>query len=154
MTARALHQPHIPIEVSAMTSPSMVRSKETCSTCATIKKSGVLSCCARGGTWFKNCGDESNTQFAHTWSEGIQACKAFAISFALNVPLEDMIRHVEVYSRPIDSNKPRNNTQQQTDNYRSIGISNAENSKLEGRVGLSQVFVCISILLNCLRSVP
>ena len=118
-----------------------------CPKCA-INKAGKRSCCARGGTWFKNCGDTGDTTVDHTWAEGIQACGSAlqAVASSLKAPLEEV--------HPLDNNKPRNNTQQQTDNYRSIGISNAENSNLEGRVGLSQVFVCISILLNCLRSVP
>ena len=46
-----------------------------CPKCVTSIKSGKLSCCARGGAWFKNCGDVGDTKFDHTWSEGIQACK-------------------------------------------------------------------------------
>ena len=48
----------------------------TCPKCGTIKKSGKRSCCARGGTWFKKCGDEGDTTFDHTWTEGIEACKS------------------------------------------------------------------------------
>ena len=46
-----------------------------CVECGTTKKSGKLSCCARGGSWFKNCGDGGDSKFDHTWAEGIQACK-------------------------------------------------------------------------------
>ena len=46
-----------------------------CPKCATNKAS-KRSCCARGGAWFKNCGDSGNTKFDHTWAEGIQACKS------------------------------------------------------------------------------
>ena len=35
-----------------------------------------MSCCGRGGSWFKNCGGGGNTKLRHTWYEGIQACKA------------------------------------------------------------------------------
>ena len=45
-----------------------------CPKCGDIKKSGKQSCCARGGAWFKNCGDVGDTKFDHTWAEGIQAC--------------------------------------------------------------------------------
>ena len=48
----------------------------SCLTCGTINKSGKLSCCARGGSWFGNCGATGNTNHQHTWYEGIQACKA------------------------------------------------------------------------------
>ena len=47
-----------------------------CLECGTIKKSGKRSCCARGGAWFKNCGDVGDTKSDHTWAEGIQACKS------------------------------------------------------------------------------
>ena len=51
----------------------------TCTKCGTIKKSGKQSgkrtCCARDGAWFKNCGDKGDLSFAHTWVEGVQACK-------------------------------------------------------------------------------
>ena len=39
-------------------------------------KFGKGSCCGRGGSWFKNCGSHGNAKLAHTWFEGIQACKA------------------------------------------------------------------------------
>ena len=46
-----------------------------CSKCGTIKKSGKLSCCGRGGSWLGNCGSAGNANLGHTWYEGIQACK-------------------------------------------------------------------------------
>ena len=50
-------------------------SSSLCLACGTIKKSGTLSCCARGGSWFGNCGATGNAKLQHTWYEGIQACK-------------------------------------------------------------------------------
>ena len=47
-----------------------------CHRCGIITKSGEMSCCGRGGSWFKNCGGAGNTKLHHTWYEGIQACKA------------------------------------------------------------------------------
>ena len=46
-----------------------------CSRCGTTVKSGKMSCCGRGGSWFKNCGGVGNMKYHHTWYEGIQACK-------------------------------------------------------------------------------
>ena len=57
-------------------SVSSMRSSNGCPKCATIKKSGKLSCCARGGAWFQKCGDAGDSNFDHTWVEGIQACKS------------------------------------------------------------------------------
>ena len=54
-----------------------------CPKCGTIKNSAKLSCCARGGAWFKKCGDAGDTNFDHTWVEGIHACKGFVSSFSL-----------------------------------------------------------------------
>jgi len=47
-----------------------------CLACGTIQKSGKLSCCARGGSWFGDCGATANAKVKHTWYEGIQVCKA------------------------------------------------------------------------------
>ena len=46
-----------------------------CQKCGTNKKSGKRSCCVRGGAWFGNCGNEGDSQFDHTWQEGIKACE-------------------------------------------------------------------------------
>ena len=46
-----------------------------CPRCGTIAKSGKMSCCGRGGSWFKNCGGTGKMKLHHTWYEGIQACK-------------------------------------------------------------------------------
>ena len=54
-----------------------------CPKCGTIEKSGQVSCCGRGGSWFKNCGGSGNTQLDYTWSEGIQACNAWLHSKAI-----------------------------------------------------------------------
>ena len=45
-----------------------------CSKCGTVKKTGKLSCCARHGAWYENCGEPGDTDFDHTWFEGIAAC--------------------------------------------------------------------------------
>merc|ERR1712037_324506 len=36
-----------------------------CPKCATIKKSGKMSCCGRGGSWYKNCGAAGNIKLDH-----------------------------------------------------------------------------------------
>ena len=46
-----------------------------CSQCGLLKKTGKLSCCVKGGSWHKKCGDEGDLKFHHTWTEGIEACK-------------------------------------------------------------------------------
>ena len=41
-----------------------------------VHKSGKLSCCARGGSWFGSCGSGGSAQVRHTWSEGFRVCEA------------------------------------------------------------------------------
>ena len=63
-----LKSPPIAVLIAKTISPA-------CTQCGILKKSGKHSCCARGGAWFKNCGDAGDSNFDHTWVEGIQACK-------------------------------------------------------------------------------
>ena len=67
--------PHSLPDPPAKTSPSMGSRVNGCPKCGSTRKYGTSSCCARGGAWFKNCGDTDNTNFDHTWAEGIEACK-------------------------------------------------------------------------------
>ena len=51
-----------------------------CPKCGTIYtwypiRSGTPSCCARDGSWFKNCGTDNDDDFDYTWFEGILACQ-------------------------------------------------------------------------------
>ena len=61
---------------SPLVTPAPTEHGFACPKCGVIKRSrsGSLSCCTRGGAWFKNCGDEGDNKFDHTWSEGIRAC--------------------------------------------------------------------------------
>ena len=45
-----------------------------CPACGRIKNSGKASCCARGGSWFGNCGSVGNANVGHTWYEGVRVC--------------------------------------------------------------------------------
>ena len=59
------------VHTPATTPPSIVAA---CLKCGAIEKTGKLSCCARGGSWFGNCGGADNAKREHTWHEGLQAC--------------------------------------------------------------------------------
>ena len=48
--------------------------RKRCVKCV-ANQSGKANCCDRGGAWFEKCGDVGDTNFEHTWAEGIQACK-------------------------------------------------------------------------------
>ena len=54
--------------------PTTSSSSITCPKCGVAKRTGKSSCCARGGAWFKNCGDRGDPNFDYTWYEGIQSC--------------------------------------------------------------------------------
>ena len=47
-----------------------------CPKCGLRARTGVVSCCFSGGSWFKKCGEPGNPKFDHTWFDGIQACKS------------------------------------------------------------------------------
>jgi len=57
------------------TTPKVIVSS-TCAKCGTVGKSRRLSCCGRGGSWFRDCGSAGNKKVSHTWFQGIKACKA------------------------------------------------------------------------------
>lgn len=46
--------------------------KSVCPKCGLNKKTGKLSCCTKGGAWYKNCGNGPDAE--HSWEEGIMAC--------------------------------------------------------------------------------
>ena len=46
-----------------------------CRKCGTVAKSGKISCCGRGGSWFRNCGSTGNSKLSHRWSDGVASCK-------------------------------------------------------------------------------
>ena len=58
----------------------MMTSSSVCDKCGITKKSGKITCCGRGGSWFDKCGGAGDTKVDHTWHEGLQACKARAQS--------------------------------------------------------------------------
>ena len=60
-----------------------------CPTCGTITKSGRMSCCGRGGSWFGDCGSAGNANVGHTWSEGIRACKVRQFQTVVRQQLRD-----------------------------------------------------------------
>ena len=59
---------------------AMTTIRSVCPKCGATKKSGKLSCCGRGGSWFGKCGNTVNLDLDHTWHEGLQVCKALSQS--------------------------------------------------------------------------
>ena len=110
---------------------SVLHSGGGCDECGTIKKSGKRSCCARGGAWFKNCGDVGGTKFDHTWVEGIQACQGFMNPIWAKSPERLMRLHMSVIDFQLNITQLRNVTQQRNldaaDNVSNDGEASYEN---------------------------
>ena len=131
-------------EISAVMSPSLTTSGDACVKCGTTKKQGRHSCCARGGTWFKNCGGAGDSQFGHTWSEGVQACKDFPT--LVNKSLKVVHGHVGFFSNSQNVSRSNRFTDQDKNMRRApnVGIIGFKDS-----VGLANalVWICTFFLL-------
>ena len=110
-----------------------------------MSQAGKHSCCARGGAWFKNCGDVGDTKFDHTWTEGIQACKSFASSISFNTPLQTKLDGEEAIAIPRNIVQSRD-AAQQTSLARADTMCNNGTTFAKDRDGLARVAVCIYVL--------
>ena len=98
---RCLNACRLFADAPSITNSSTSGNADNCTNCGVVKKSGKRSCCARGGAWFQNCGDNGNTNFDHTWSEGIQACKGWTSSISFESTLRAMSAQVGAYSQNV-----------------------------------------------------
>ena len=121
-------------------------SNNMCLKCGITKKSGKLSCCARGGAWFKKCGDVGDTKFEHTWTEGVDACIDFSNPISA-VPLQE---HVV---RPLGTAHSQNATRHQRSTYDREGMSVIGTTDSKGRVKTSNIVVstCALLIVSHLR---
>merc|ERR1712046_387519 len=69
-----------------------------CPTCGTIKKPGKSTCCAPGGSWFRDCGSAGNVKRRHTWYDGMQACKTRARSEIAVEQQRGVVQHTDTSS--------------------------------------------------------
>ena len=125
-------------------SSSVESSRYWCSKCGAVKKSGKFSCCARGGTWFKKCGDADDKKFDHTWSEGIKVCKGFASSMSVKSPLQLTPRPLEVIVYRPSTSKRRNTTQKHTHTDRSDNMSSVGTTTSEDCIELTKIVICVA----------
>ena len=88
-----------------------------------MKNSKKTSCCVRGGDWFKQCGDVGDSNFDHTWTEGVQACKLLTRLF-LDRAQKQVMRHHETTQAQLNTTRDRNGLQEQVivDSF-SVGVS-------------------------------
>ena len=114
-----------------------VKPSTTCPMCGTIKKSKKLSCCARGGSWFKNCGDDGDLKFDHTWLEGLRACKDFVSLLSDEAQRQAMQRH-ETTKTQLKTTRDPNGPQQ-------YSVSDA------GDIGFSKITIFIGLFLITLK---
>ena len=141
---RRLYHMNLPISVAEAPmrkSLSLVSSNSECVKCV-INKDGKQSCCSRGGTWFKNCGDPGDTKFDHTWVEGIQACKGDENSVLVESSLE-------IIAGALDTTQIQNATQQQTSILRTSSVFNA-GSNSSVYIGIKKViiYVCVMFVIQ------
>ena len=130
------------VETPATTGLSAIISA-TCPKCGIIKKSGKHSCCARGGAWFKNCGEVGDTKFDHTWTEGIQACKGFGNSIVLTPPPHFIVRHGRGLIYPLNTTPIRNITKQHTAVDRVGAVSDEVNAGCEQSFEITKFAICL-----------
>ena len=106
------------------TKPNKFNSNDShgCPACGIIKKSGKHSCCARGGAWFKNCGDTDDSKFDYTWAQGIKACQGFTASVTAKAHLQGVLYKPRVITYPLQTTRAGNGNQQQTINAACICV--------------------------------
>ena len=76
MYFRALTRGNVSADPGHVTAPPATpKIPSTCPKCG-VAKNGKLSCCFRGGAWFRKCGDVGDSKFDHTWFDGTEACKS------------------------------------------------------------------------------
>ena len=140
-------------EASKNPSQSTLSNRQGCAACGIVKKSGKRSCCARGGAWFKNCGDAGDGKFDHTWTEGIQACKGVASSISVKLSLKEyLLLEASAMAYTINTTLSQNATQQaQMNIYRTDSMPNTVTMNSKYHVGLAHVIAFISALLVIAR---
>ena len=136
------------IPTEAVTTTILIR--KTCNKCGILKKSGKLSCCARGGDWFKNCGDVGGSNFDHTWVEGTQACTRFTSLSSVESPGLLMLHYERTNLNT--TAKSSNDNHHHTEMYPVTGVSGTSTTaNTEDCVELNQVFTCVSVLFISLH---
>ena len=123
--------------------------KLRCPKCGSVRKSGRLSCCARGGAWFQKCGDVADTNVGYTWAEGFRACDYGFTStrwFMIEAPLQ--ARHDRIIVQPINATEQRNDTRKDNDDiHPSDNLSAGETADGEDRIELAKTAAFTSLLL-------
>ena len=138
------------ITASPLAVPTRTIVSSICPKCGEMKKSGRGSCCARGGAWFKNCGDAGDTQFDHSWSEGIQACENFVSSTAIKSPLQIILLQDFILKDASNTTQTRNYTNQDINIFRPVNMSHAARPDSGDCIGFGDdaIFMCVVLCLQ------
>ena len=129
---------HSPI-LAAATALIEAQARSACPKCGTIKRTGKLSCCTRGGAWFNNCGDPGDPKFDHTWLEGMQACTGFMSLFSSKTQV--LLRH-----KRSNGTKEQNDLQQKIVEF-TVGHTSSMGSQNYKRVcSLLQVTILMNLV--------
>ena len=147
----------IAAEIPTIAATSSVSRDSRCPKCGITKKSGKLSCCARGGSWFKTCGDSGDAQYNHTWIEGFRVCDIFA-SFdeivSTKLIHEVMLEYMQDIARQPNATKIHNfSQQQQTSIYSpgSVNIVSDTNCKIIFQLSNAVVYASTLFMLSQLQ---
>ena len=132
------------ITTATTTTSASAVSTKVCPKCGSTRTSGKLSCCARGGAWFKNCGDGDDPKFDHTWVQGIQACQTFVNSNAVKLP------SLAMFHQERTNAKPQNTLQQEQNDIYSTG-SDVLTTDSQDCVELSAVAAWVGVLFTILH---
>ena len=110
------------ILVTDMRAPALLALPDTrpgCATCGTFKKTGKISCCAHGGSWFGKCGNVGDSGFYHTWTDGIQVCNAFARESSREEVAHAAFARSQTVTHSVNATERRNATESKTSTGRS-----------------------------------
>ena len=111
-----------------------------CPKCGT-NKGGKRTCCTRGGSWFEKCGEPGDSNFEHTYAEGIQSCQDSA---------SGQEEHAQVMlPNQRTTGRERKDTQQKnfdsvTDSMDGLYDSGVANSKGYDKISIFSVMISLS----------
>ena len=120
---------------------------QACSECGFLKYTGVRSCCANGGAWFDKCGNPGNSNFEHTWFDGIQACAGRVRSFSRDANLQSMSRQDIAITQLKDTLSKQNVISQATINNK----SDIHNSDCAVYNRFTSIVILTNIFINVLN---
>ena len=116
-----------------------------CPKCGTVRKSGKLSCCARGGAWFEKCGGAGHSNFDHTWVEGVQACTHFDSLLPIEAPVQIMLLHEKTNTQPTNKTLLEQGFKQHADIYPTGNIFNTDTADSEDNDEVTNVVAFTSL---------